>query len=103
MGLTGQEERARVHDSMHMGWGRGGGDDGNHGRYITAVAKLMYPCMRSAHVCVCERCVCACVSLCVFRYVCPQDQVIFPGFRSAWKTGVLGYVIALTTALESCR
>jgi hypothetical protein len=28
MGLTGQEERACVHDSMRMGWGRGGGDDG---------------------------------------------------------------------------
>ena len=43
MGLTGQEERACVHDSMSMGWGRGGGDDGGcHGRYITAAAKLMH-------------------------------------------------------------
>jgi hypothetical protein len=50
MGLTGQEERACVHDSMRMGWGTGGGDDGGyHGRYITAVAKLMRPCMRNAH------------------------------------------------------
>ena len=50
MGLTGQEERACVHDSMRMGWGRGGGDDGGcHGRYITAAAKLMHPSMRSAH------------------------------------------------------
>ena len=50
MGLTGQEERACVHDSMSMGWGRGGGDDGGcHGRYITAAAKLMHPSMRSAH------------------------------------------------------
>ena len=50
MGLTGQEERACVHDSMRMGWGRGGGDDGGcHGRYITAAAKLMHPFMRSAH------------------------------------------------------
>jgi hypothetical protein len=50
MGLTGQEERACVHDSMRMGWGRGGGDDeGCHGRYITAAAKLMHPSMRSAH------------------------------------------------------
>ena len=51
MGLTGQEERACVHDSMRMGWGRGGGDDGGcHGRYITAAAKLMHPSMRSAHM-----------------------------------------------------
>jgi hypothetical protein len=49
MGLTGQEERACVHDSMRMGWGRGGGDGGCHGRYITAAAKLMHPSMRSAH------------------------------------------------------
>ena len=50
MGLTGQEERACVHDSMRIGWGRGGGDDGGcHGRYITAAAKLMHPSMRSAH------------------------------------------------------
>jgi hypothetical protein len=50
MGLTGQEERACVHDSMRMGWGRGGGDDGGcHGRYITAAAKLMHPSMRSAY------------------------------------------------------
>jgi hypothetical protein len=50
MGLTGQEERACVHDSMRMGWGRGGGDDGGcHGRFITAAAKLMHPSMRSAH------------------------------------------------------
>ncbi len=50
MGLTGQEEQACVHDSMRMGWGRGGGDDGGwHGRYITAAAKLMHPSMRSAH------------------------------------------------------
>ena len=50
MGLTGQEERACVHDSMRMGWGRGGGNDGGcHGRYITAAAKLMHPSMRSAH------------------------------------------------------
>ena len=50
MGLTGQEERACVHDSMRMGWGRGGGDDGGcHGRYITAAAKLMHPSMHSAH------------------------------------------------------
>jgi hypothetical protein len=50
MGLTGQEEGACVHDSMRMGWGRGGGDDGGcHGRYITAAAKLMHPSMRSAH------------------------------------------------------
>jgi hypothetical protein len=27
MGLTGQEERACVHDSMRMGWGRGGAFD----------------------------------------------------------------------------
>jgi hypothetical protein len=39
-----------VHDSMRMGWGRGGGDDGGcHGRYITAAAKLMHPSMRSAY------------------------------------------------------
>ena len=50
MGLTGQEERAGVHDSMRMGWGRGGGDGGGcHGRYITAAAKLMHPSMHSAH------------------------------------------------------
>jgi hypothetical protein len=50
MGLTGQEEWACVHDSMRMGWGRGGGDDGGcHGRYISAAAKLMHPSMRSAH------------------------------------------------------
>jgi hypothetical protein len=50
MGLTGQEERACVHDSMRMGWGRGGGDDGGcHGRYIIAAAKLMPPSMHSAH------------------------------------------------------
>ena len=50
MGLTGQEERACVHDSMRMGWGRGGDDDGGcHGRYITAAAKLMHPSMRSAY------------------------------------------------------
>jgi hypothetical protein len=50
MGLTGQEERTCVHDSMRMGWGRGGGDEGGcHGRYITAAAKLMHPSMRSAH------------------------------------------------------
>ena len=50
MGLTGQEERVCVQDSMRMGWGRGGGDDGGcHGRYITAAAKLMHPSMRSAH------------------------------------------------------
>ena len=50
MGLTGQEERACVHDSMRMGWGRGGGDDGGcHGRYITAAAKLMHASMRSTH------------------------------------------------------
>jgi hypothetical protein len=50
MGLTGQEERACVHDGMRMGWGRGGGDDGGcHGRYITAATKLMHPFMRSAH------------------------------------------------------
>jgi hypothetical protein len=50
MGLTGQEERACVHDSMRMGRERGGGDDGGcHGRYITAAAKLMHPSMRSAH------------------------------------------------------
>ncbi len=50
MGLTGQEERACVHDSKRMGWGRGGGDDGGcHGRYITAAAKLMHRSMRSAH------------------------------------------------------
>jgi hypothetical protein len=49
MGLTGQEERVCVHDSIRMGWGRGGGDDGGcHGRYITAAAKLMHPSMRSA-------------------------------------------------------
>jgi hypothetical protein len=49
MGLTGQEERACVHDSTRMGWGRGGGDDGGHGHYIIAVAKVMYPFMHSAH------------------------------------------------------
>ena len=39
-----------MHDSMRMGWGRGGGDDGGcHGRYITAAAKLMHPSRRSAH------------------------------------------------------
>jgi hypothetical protein len=39
-----------VHDSMRIGWGRGGGDDGGcHGRYITAATKLMHPSMRSAH------------------------------------------------------
>jgi hypothetical protein len=65
MGLTRQEERTCVHDSMRMGWGSGGGDDGGHGHCVTAVAKLMYPCMHSAHVCVCERCVCARVSLCL--------------------------------------
>jgi hypothetical protein len=49
MGLTGQEERACVHDSMRIGWGRGGGDDrGCQGRYITAAAKLMHPSICSA-------------------------------------------------------
>jgi len=50
MGLTGKEERACMRDSMRMGWRRGGGDDGGcHRRYMTAAAKLMHPCMCSAH------------------------------------------------------
>jgi hypothetical protein len=49
MGLTGQEERTCVHDSIPMGWGKGEGHDvGCHGRYITAAAKLMHASMRSA-------------------------------------------------------
>jgi hypothetical protein len=51
MGLTGQKERACVNDSMRMGWGRGGGDDGGcRGRYITAAAKLMYHAQRTHFV-----------------------------------------------------
>ena len=50
-------------------------------------------------------CVCVCLRTCVFPSVWPEDyssEVVCPGFRSAWKARVLGYVIALTRGLTSC-
>ena len=76
MGLTGQEERECVHDSMRIGWGRGGGDDGGcHGRYITAATKLMHPSMRSAHT----LCSLPHTQALVYRYI-----FIYSGLTHIW-------------------
>jgi hypothetical protein len=74
----------------------------------TCVYERLCACMcESVRVCMCV-CVCVRLFVCVRARVCSHlynmrtSEVVCPGFRSAWKARVLGYVIALTRGLTSC-